>query len=127
MAIRTTREDVLGIMDSDTTINTVVLDKIIIAASAVVDKVFEDNDNPGDTLLAEIEMWLAAHMVASSIRRTTSDEKIGDAAIKYTGQWGKKLESTPYGQMVLTLDVTGNMAKAGKAGASIFAVTSFDD
>jgi hypothetical protein len=128
MAIRTTRNDVLGLLDSDVSINTAVLDRIIIAASALVDQVFVNVEDPGDTLLTEIEMWLSAHMVASTpMFRTTADEKIGDAQVRYTGQWGKMLESTPYGQMVLTLDITGQMAKAGKAAASIYAVTSFED
>lgn len=127
MAVRTTHDEVLEIMDN-CTVSHSVIDKLIIAASAVVDQVFLDDDDIGDTLLAEIEKWLTAHMIAStSLYRTTSEEEVGDARAKYTGQWGKKLESTPYGQMVLTLDTTGKMARLGKMAASIFAVPSFDD
>lgn len=127
MAVRTTHDEVLEIMDSDCSVSHAVVDRLIIAANAVVDQVFENDTDIGTTLLEEIECWLTAHMIASTLYRTTSEEKVGDATAKYTGQWGKKLESTPYGQMVLTLDITGKMAKAGKAAASIFAIPSFEE
>jgi hypothetical protein len=126
MAVRTTHDEVLEIMDGCTATHAVI-DTLIIAASAIVDKVFASDGDIGDVLLEEIERWLTAHMLASSISRVGSDEKLGDASIKYTGQWGKKLESTPYGQMVLTLDTTGKMANLGKMAASIYAVKSFDE
>ena len=66
-------------------------------------------------------------MIASSLDRVASEEKLGDASIKYTGQWGKKLESTPYGQMVLTLDPTGLIGNLGKSAATIYAVKGFDE
>lgn len=127
MAVRTTHDEVLDIMDSGCTVGHTIIDRLIIAASAVVDEVFENDTDVSATLLEEIECWLTAHMIASTLWRTTSEEKIGDASAKYTGQWGKKLESTPYGQMVLILDTTGKMARSGKIAASIFAVKSFDE
>lgn len=126
MAIRTTNAEVLQIMDSDCNVSTTIIDRLIIAASAVVDKVFEGDSTMTTTLLKEVECWLTAHMIASTLYRTTQQEEIGEAKVIYTGKWGKELELTPYGQMVLTLDVTGKMAKAGKAGASIYAIKSFD-
>lgn len=127
MAIRVVNSEVLDIMDSDCNVSTTVIDSLIIAASAIVDKVFEGDGTMTDTLLKEVERWLTAHMIASSLYRTTMQEEIGEAKVIYTGKWGKNLESTPYGQMVLTLDVTGKMAKAGKSGSSIYAVKQFDD
>lgn len=126
MAVRTTAAEVLDIMDSGCTVSTNIITRLIVAASAVVDQVFENDTDIGDTLLEEIECWLTAHMIASSVYRTASEEEVGDARVRYTGQWGKKLESTPYGQMLLVLDTTGKMAKMGKSGASITAITSFD-
>jgi len=126
MAVRTNAEDVLAIMGAPD-IDEDVVTSMIETASAVVDMVFYGDTTLGDTLLLNIEKWLSAHMVASSLVRSTSKEKIADAAIEYTGKWGEKLNSTPYGQMVLTLDLTGKMAKAGKAGASMYAVKSFED
>lgn len=126
MAVRTTAAEVLDIMDSGCTVSTTIISRLIVAASAVVDQVFEDDTDIGDTLLEEIECWLTAHMIASSIYRTASEEEVGDARVRYTGQFGKKLESTPYGQVVLTLDWTGKMSKLGKISASISAIESFD-
>jgi hypothetical protein len=126
MAVRTDHDSVLEIMDNCVVSHTVI-DRLIIAASAVIDQVFENDSDIGDTLLEEIECFLTAHMIACTLYRTTSEEKIGDATAKYTGQWGKKLESTPYGQMCLILDTTGKMARSGKIAASIFAVVSFDE
>lgn len=126
MAVRTNSDDVMAIM-GDTTLDTDVIDSLIVAANAVVNQIFLNDTTMDSTLLTEIEKWFTAHMIASSIQRTGLIEKVGDAAITYTGKFGEKLSSTPYGQMVLTIDVSGKMAKAGKAGASMYAITSFDE
>lgn len=125
MAVRTTAAEVKEIMEGCTTSDAIV-NSLITAASVVVDKVFENDADIGDTLLEEIERWLTAHMIASSLYRSTSEEKVGDASLKYTGKWGMRLESTPYGQMVLTLDITGKMGNLSKQAASMFAVKNFD-
>jgi hypothetical protein len=125
MAVRTNSEDVLAIMGAPE-VDEDVVTSMITAASAVVDQVL-GSTTLGTVLLTNIEKWLAAHMVASSLVRSTSNEKIGDAELTYTGKWGEMLKSTPYGQMVLTLDVSGEMARTGKIKASIYAVKSFDD
>jgi hypothetical protein len=117
--------EVKEIMDNCTVIDAVV-DTFIDASTALIDKIYADTIVT-DALLKEIERWLTAHMLASTLARTTSDEKLGDASVKYTGQWGKKLESTPYGQMVLVLDPTGLMANTGKMSATITAVNEFDE
>lgn len=122
---RITASEVKEIMDNCTTDDNVI-DVFIGAATALIDKIYAEDTTVTDTLLKEIERWLTAHMIASTVFRTTSDEKLGDATVKYTGQWGKKLESTPYGQMVLTLDPTGLMANTGKMGASIYAIPEFE-
>jgi hypothetical protein len=125
MAVRTTNAEVLQIMDN-CTVSTTIIDRLIIAASAIVDKVFAGDGTMSDAMLEEVECWLTAHMLASTLSRTTSDEKLGDAQVTYTGKWAMGLDSTPYGQMVKTLDVTGKIAKMGLKGASIFAIPNFD-
>ena len=65
-------------------------------------------------------------MIASTRERMAKSEAAGGASITYLGEAGKALESTPYGQMVLTLDTTGAMASLGLKKASIYAVKSFD-
>ena len=126
MAVRVTAAEVKEIMDNCTTSDAIV-NTLIGAASAVVDKVFTGDFTMTTAMLKEVERWLTAHMIASTLSRTTSDEKLGDAQVKYTGKWGEGLKSTPYGQMVLTLDVTGKMAKTGKMGVSVYAIPNFDE
>jgi len=126
MAIRVTAVEVKEIMDNCTVIDSVV-DNFIITASALVDKIFIGDLSITAVLLKEIEKWLTAHLLASTLSRTTSQEQIGDVSVKYTGFWKEGLSSTSYGQMVLILDTSGKMAKAGKMGASMMAVKSFED
>jgi len=125
MAVRTTAAEVKEIMDNCTLDDTVV-DAYIVGANAWIDNILADDITLGDTLLETLEQWFTAHMIAVSTCRTASKEKLGEAAVEYTGKWGMKLNSTSYGQMVLTLDTTGLLAKAGKESASIYAITSFD-
>lgn len=122
----TTAEVRLIMNVTDTILTDAMIDPFITAAEALVDKVFADDSDIGDTLLEEIKKWMTAHMIASTIHRTTSEEKLGDASVKYTGYWGGGLKSTPYGQMVLILDTSGLMAKTGKMSATITAVESFE-
>ena len=118
---RVTAAEVKQIMDGCTTSDTIV-EVMIDAATDVITAVFDGDVDMTTARLKEIERWFTAHMLASTLHRTTSEEKVGDASAKFTGKWGEKLNSTPYGQMVLTLDTTGKMSKAGKQAASIFAV-----
>ncbi len=122
---RTTATEVKAIMDNCTVDDTVV-DVFIISANAVVTKVFDGDTDIGSTMKEEIERWFTAHMLASTLCRTTITEKIGEVAVKYTGEFRENLSSTPYGQVVLQLDTTGKMANIGKRGASITAIKSFD-
>jgi hypothetical protein len=122
MAVLVTAMEVKEIMDNCTVSDTVV-DTMIIGADALLVKVFAGDDQLGMDLMKEIERWLSAHMIASTLQRTTTKEKLGEAEFTYTGKFGENLSSTPYGQMVLTLDFTGKLKNTvGKAQASIFAI-----
>ena len=124
MAIRVTADEVREIKD-DISASNAIIDTFIVEASAIIDSVFSNDSTISDTLKKGLERWLTAHMLSMSISRTTSDEKLGEATVKYTGKWGLNLQATPYGQMVLTLDITGKMANLGKSPASIYAIPSF--
>jgi hypothetical protein len=80
----------------------------------------------GATTLKEIERWLTAHLIAITKERTATEEKLGEASIKYAGVFGEGLKSTSYGQMVLQLDTCGGFANLGKKAASIKSITSFE-
>ncbi len=103
---RTTAAEVKAIMDNCTVDDTVV-NVFIISANAVVTKVFAGDTDIGSTMKEEIERWFTAHMLASTLCRMGTDEKLGEASIKYTGVFKEKLSSTPYGQVVMQLDFTG--------------------
>jgi hypothetical protein len=123
---RVTAAEVLGIMDSDCDVSTTIIDTFIIAAEEVVTNLYT-NVTISVTLLKEIERYLVAHMLTSTLYRMAKEEKVSDAQIRYTGEWKEGLNSTPYGQLLQILDTTGTIGKAGKKGATINAVKSFDD
>ena len=123
---RTTATEVLAIMDNCQVSEADITNHYIPTANALVTDILGDDTEIGDTLLEDIERWLTAHLITVSRWRTTTDEAIGVVRVKYTGQFGKMLESTPYGQMVLTLDTTGKMGRSGKQRANIYTITSFD-
>ena len=124
---RVTANEVLTIMDEGCDLSTEVVTTIIESAHVAINKIFEySSEGASSALLKEIERWFTAHMIASSLYRTAHHEEIGEAKVIYTGKWGEGLRSTPYGQMVLTMDVTGTMANTGKMAARIFAIPSFE-
>jgi len=125
MAIRTTAAEVKQILDG-CTLSTTIIDAFIGAASRLVDSVYSTDITMSSDQLTDVELWLTAHMIASTLHRQTSEETVDGASVKYTGYWSKDLESTSYGQMVKVLDVSGKMANAGKKLASMKAITSFD-
>lgn len=75
-----------------------------------------------DDVTKEIERWLTAHMIASTRERVAKEEGAGGAYIKYTGEYGRHLNSTQYGQMVIALDTTGAFASAGMKRVVIKAI-----
>ncbi len=125
MAARTSADNVKKIMP-DCSLDNIIIDAYIIGANLIVTNVFSGDTDISADLLAEIERWLTAHMVASTVWRMAKREKLGEAEIEYTGKFGEDLASTPYGQAVKTLDTTGKMSKLGKKAATIYAIESFE-
>ena len=123
---RTTATEVKAIMDNCQVSDDDITDHYIPAANAIVTKVLGDDSDIGATLMEEVERWFTAHMIASSRWRTTKSDKVGDIQVQYTGEFKQDLSSTPYGQMVKQLDITGKMMNIGKRAAGIYAVTSFE-
>ena len=119
-------QDVIDIMDDDFSISASVINTFITVAEEVVTNIYAGSTT-SVTLLKEIERYLTAHMIVSTLYRMGKEEKVGEAQIKYTGEWKEGLNSTPYGQMLLTIDTTGLILKSGKRSASIRTVESFDD
>jgi hypothetical protein len=120
---RVTPTEVKEIMDNCEVLDSIVV-SIIDTANAFVTDTFFDDQSLSATRLKDIEKWLTAHMIASSLERQTSQEKVGDGEVTYSGKWADGIKSTTYGQMVLFLDTTGKIANSGKQGASIKAIKS---
>ncbi len=121
-----TATEVKAIMDNCTVADAVV-NTCIVAADEVINTVFEDDTEITATLLKEIERWFTAHMVATVFDRPASKERVGDVDMWYANVWKENLASTPYGQMVKQLDLSGKMANAiGGIRAGMYAVKSFN-
>ena len=121
---RVTATEVKAIMEN-CVLDDLVVDVFIEAANEVVTQTLAGT-TVGTVLLKSIERFYTAHMIAGTLHRTTSEEKLGDAAVVYTGKWDKNLDSTPYGQIVKGLDTSGKMASLGSREASIYVITSFE-
>lgn len=114
--------------------------KEIIATSATDDQVKEMiktanlmvnqhllNQNLTANLLADIEKWLTAHLLAMTIDRQPSRIEIGGDTSEQYPKLGEGLKMTTYGQMVCSLDPTNRLATLGRRRSFITAVTSFDE
>jgi len=107
---RTTTTEVKEIIDTTLT----DLTAFITAANLVVSKVYADDDVMTDVELKEVERWLAAHYVAIRDPVARAEQADKASATYAWGDLGKGLEFTPYGQMALTLDLTGKLQQIGK-------------
>lgn len=117
---RVTEIEVLSIMDND--LGESEISPFIISANVFVTQHL--GGKLSDSVLKEIERWVAAHMVASTKDRQIKDTGADNAYIKYTGYWSEGLNGTSYGQMAIALDATGTLAilAKGKRGIYIYAV-----
>ncbi len=101
-----------------------VLTAFITSANNLVNAVL--TEYLSETMLTEVEKWLTAHMITSTVERMATREGAGGAEIFYTGKYGQNLTSTPFGQMVLSLDPSGRMAALGGKTVSMIAIPNFD-
>lgn len=82
------------------------------------------NSGLSSEILAEIEKYLAAHLVAlHPDERQVTREKLGEAENTYAGVFGKGLEATQYGQTVMMLDTTGSLSALGGTYCSLEVVS----
>lgn len=126
MAVLATVDDVEDLMQ-DSSLSDSYVTSILTTVDRILTKVYENYSGViGNSLLTEIQKYYAAHIIASTTQRMGAEEQVGEARIKYIGKWDVGFNSTPYGQILLALDVTGQIAKSGLKSASIYAVKSFD-
>jgi hypothetical protein len=114
MAVRVDDEEVEAIIDVESHIDT---NAFIATANIMVDEYLAD-EGLGDSILIEIEKYLAAHFIA--IRQgILKAEDFGDAKDEYAIEVGKGLDATPYGQQVKVLDPSGLLASSTARRAGI--------
>lgn len=110
MAYRTSSDKVQKRLGSDFTPGRDLLSFAIPAANALVTRLNASATADGYTLssteLSLIETELACHFYCVSDRVYTSKSTLG-ASGSFAGQYGKKLEATPYGQSASSLDPSG--------------------
>lgn len=114
--MRTTAANVKNIIETE--LSDTIVDAYINSAARLIDTVFSDGAL-GEEILTEIEMWLAAHMIASTREQQTAEAKAGSTSIKYQGNTGLGLDSTMYGQTVKILDTTQRLADLGKGRRNV--------
>jgi hypothetical protein len=126
MAVRTTATLVKQIIDTD--LSDTIVDAYILAANYTITEVLGSDTELSSDHKAELERWLAAHLISATRERQASKEGAGGASITYEGTTGEGLKATMYGQQVLAMDATGKLAvyTGAKKAASVYAVTSFD-
>lgn len=107
MSTRVSEEEVKAIID--TTVTTEGVTPFLRTANVLVTEVIGTDADYTTDLAREIELWLAAHLVALRDPRVKS-EKLGDGAATYHGESGVGLRHTPYGQQVLAMDLFGKFA-----------------
>lgn len=124
--MRTTVDLVIEILEVDANRDEDVVTSYINSANVFVTAVL-GSKGLSTALMAEIERWLAAHMITSTIERQAKQEEAGGASITYAGDWGAGLLSTSYGQTAVAMDTSLTLASIakGRSAPSIQAITSF--
>jgi len=123
MAVRAKPAEVKEIIS--TSIGTSIIETIITTANTIVNSNLTGK-GLSDNVLKQIEMWLSAHLIASTYNRQAQSKKVGDAKDDYA-KLGMNFKSTTYGQTAILLDSSGSLVNVGMKSASIEAVPSFDD
>ena len=113
----------------DTELSDPALVTFISVSNRLVTSHLGSEDSLSAAQLKDIELFLAAHIIACTIEQQVQKEQVGadgEAQVTYQGQTGKGLDFTGYGQTVKMLDTTGILANVvGKSKATVYAVTSF--
>ena len=104
MAIRVTEQQVNSLISASSGID---VDLLINVASRYIDELLATSSLSADRL-ADIELYLAAHLVALSEEGGgVTQQRIGSTSVQYAQLRGDKLTLTRFGQTALALDPTG--------------------
>ena len=113
MPIRTSVAEVRKIIETDIPDDQV--QAFLTTASVTVDQLLGSNTVLTEETKTEIEKWLTAHGIASTVTQQLSEAGGGVTRVKFQGETGQGLRSTMYGQYVIDiLDTTGIFAEQHK-------------
>ncbi len=101
------------------------LEPFIIAANHIVNS-YLSGQGLGESLLAEIERWLAAHLIASSIDPREQETRIGTVQVNVEGVTGMGLKFSRYGQQAMILDPTGILRQTDHPRAKFKSISEYD-
>lgn len=124
MTNRVVAADVTAILDN-TALTDVEVEVYITSANALVNQALS-GAGLSETILKEIERYVAAHLISVTRERVAEREGAGGAFINYTGKYGGGLESTGYGQTAIAMDTTGQLAALSGKAVEMFAITGYD-
>lgn len=116
---RTNEAEVLEIMDTNLTEGEIA--PHVLAANLFVTARLS-GQGLSDTLLREIERWVAAHFACAREKQVKSETVGGASATYQMGAGTVGLATTMYGERALMLDSTGYLAGGGKRRAGIEAL-----
>lgn len=106
MANRAVAADVKSILNTELT--DTEIDAYITTANLVVTAQL-GNTTVSATLLTQIEMYLAGHLITTT-RERKAEQVSGEGGVRFEGKTGMRLEATHYGQTAMTLDSTGRLS-----------------
>lgn len=119
--LRVTAEQVKEIIDTSIT-DTVIENNHLVTAHIIVDTHLPTaTSGHSESVLEQIELYLAAHFVALTEERgSLKGQKYGDASeFLESSHLGSGFRSTRYGEMALTLDTTGILANMSAASSRL--------
>ena len=110
MPLRTSVAEVRKLIETD--ISDEQVSAFLTTASVTVDQLFGEEDRLTDETKTEIEKWLTAHGIASTVTQQLAEAGGGATRVKFQGETGQGLRSTMYGQYIVDiLDTTGILAE----------------
>lgn len=97
-----------------TAVDTAVLNSFINTANALIEEHLV-GEGLSETILTEIEKYLAAHFLAISRDRQAKSEAVGgEWSVTFMGNAaGSGFDATTFGQNAIALDVTGTLSALG--------------
>jgi hypothetical protein len=107
--MRTNITEVKTLLGTSTEASDATIEAYITAANVMVSGMLQPT-SLSDSTLTEIEKHIAVHFIVLYLERIAKREKAGEVEVEYYGDYSMNgLQSTPYGQTAIMLDLTGTL------------------